>query len=65
MVGGSVTFVANDGDEQAKGRKIKKVKVSERALVSLLSHHSLSEIDYIWRRNPCMEAKIKEREVKE
>lgn len=40
--------------------------MSERAFVSLsLTSGFLSltrKLDYIWRRNPCMEAKIKERE---
>lgn len=46
-------------DEEAKLRREKRV--SERASVSFslsLSLIDYCELDYIWRRNPCMEAKI-------
>lgn len=58
-VEGSVTFVANDGDEQAKEEKLERLSERASACFSFPSLISLSKIDYIWRRNPCMEAKIK------
>jgi len=56
---------ANDGDEQAKEEKLKGLSERASACFSFLSLLSLSKIDYIWRRIPCMEAKKKEKEVKE
>jgi len=48
-----VTFVGNDGDEEGKR--------GEKWLESV-GFSLFSPLDYIWRRNPCMEAKIKKRE---